>query len=119
MADVIVIGAGLAGLNCAGLLHAHGLDVEVVEASRSLKLDATRIQAFLPGSGAVRILWSPELEKLSGELVASCDSILVGSAKVGALQLHLAVPATQDSINGLLARRTCLRKIHVCGQAVM
>ena len=33
MADVIVIGAGLAGLNCAGLLHAHGLDVEVVEAS--------------------------------------------------------------------------------------
>lgn len=65
-----------------------GYKVEVVDAPRTQKLDATRIQAFLPGSGVVRILWSPELEKLSGELVASCDSILVGSAKVGALQLQ-------------------------------
>jgi len=33
MADVIVIGAGLAGLRCAGLLHERGLEVEIVEAS--------------------------------------------------------------------------------------
>jgi glycine/D-amino acid oxidase-like deaminating enzyme len=33
MHDVIVIGAGLAGLRCAGLLAAHGLDVIVVEAA--------------------------------------------------------------------------------------
>ena len=32
MADVIVIGAGLAGLRCAGLLAERGLDVEVVDA---------------------------------------------------------------------------------------
>ena len=31
MADVIVIGAGLAGLRCAGLLHAQGLDALVVD----------------------------------------------------------------------------------------
>ena len=65
-----------------------GYKVEVVDAPRAQKLDAMRVQAFLPGSGAVRILWSPELEKLSGELVVSCDSILIGSAKVGALQLQ-------------------------------
>jgi phytoene dehydrogenase-like protein len=33
MADVIIVGAGLAGLNCAGLLVERGLEVEVVEAS--------------------------------------------------------------------------------------
>lgn len=33
MHDVIVIGAGLAGLRCAGLLSAHGLDVVVLEAA--------------------------------------------------------------------------------------
>ncbi|WP_223623382.1 FAD-dependent oxidoreductase [Microbacterium sp. EST19A] len=33
MHDVIVIGAGLAGLRCAGLLAAHGLDVIVLEAA--------------------------------------------------------------------------------------
>jgi|688.fasta_scaffold251242_2 phytoene dehydrogenase-like protein len=33
MADVIVIGAGLAGLNCAVLLREQGLEVEIVEAS--------------------------------------------------------------------------------------
>ncbi|MDN3445791.1 FAD-dependent oxidoreductase [Microbacterium sp. APC 3901] len=33
MHDVIVIGAGLAGLRCAGLLAAHGLDVVVLEAA--------------------------------------------------------------------------------------
>ena len=65
-----------------------GYKVEVVDAPRAQKLDAMRVQAFLPGSGPVRILWSPELEKLSGELVASCDTIVVGSAKVGALQLQ-------------------------------
>ena len=31
MADVVVIGAGLAGLRCAGLLHAQGLEVVVVD----------------------------------------------------------------------------------------
>lgn len=33
MHDVVVIGAGLAGLRCAGLLSAHGLDVVVLEAA--------------------------------------------------------------------------------------
>ncbi len=33
MADVVVIGAGLAGLRCAGLLAERGLDVEILEAS--------------------------------------------------------------------------------------
>ena len=33
MADVIVIGAGLSGLRCAGLLIERGLEVVVVEAS--------------------------------------------------------------------------------------
>lgn len=33
MHDVVVIGAGLAGLRCAGLLAAHGLDVAVIEAA--------------------------------------------------------------------------------------
>ena len=33
MADVIVIGAGLSGLRCAGLLAERGLEVEVIEAS--------------------------------------------------------------------------------------
>lgn len=33
MHDVIVIGAGLAGLRCAGVLAAHGLDVAVIEAA--------------------------------------------------------------------------------------
>lgn len=33
MADVVVIGAGLSGLACAGLLAERGLDVEVLEAS--------------------------------------------------------------------------------------
>ncbi|MCK4563107.1 MAG: hypothetical protein KAU94_00375, partial [Verrucomicrobia bacterium] len=65
-----------------------GYKVEVVGASRSRKLDATRVESYLPAAGAVWINWSPELEKLSGELVASCDSILVGSAKVGVLQLQ-------------------------------
>ncbi|MCK5801301.1 MAG: hypothetical protein KAI66_00645, partial [Lentisphaeria bacterium] len=65
-----------------------GYTVEVVGASRSRKLDAARVEAYLPASGAVWINWQPELEKLSGELVASCDSVLVGSAKVGALQLQ-------------------------------
>lgn len=30
--DVVVVGAGLAGLECARVLHAHGLDVRVLEA---------------------------------------------------------------------------------------
>lgn len=33
MHDVVVIGAGLAGLRCAGVLAAHGLDVAVIEAA--------------------------------------------------------------------------------------
>ncbi|MEV7610461.1 NAD(P)/FAD-dependent oxidoreductase [Microbacterium sp. NPDC089320] len=33
MHDVVVIGAGLAGLRCAGLLATHGLDVAVIEAA--------------------------------------------------------------------------------------
>ncbi len=36
MHDVIVIGAGLAGLRCAGLLASHGLDVIVLEAAEAV-----------------------------------------------------------------------------------
>jgi hypothetical protein len=65
-----------------------GYKVDVAGAPRARKLDAKRVEAYLPSAGVVQISWSPELEKLSGELVASCDSILVASAKVGALQLQ-------------------------------
>ncbi len=65
-----------------------GYKVEVANAPSTEKLDEKRLQAYLPPTGTVRIDWSPELEKLSGELVASCDSIFVGSAKVGALLLQ-------------------------------
>ncbi len=65
-----------------------GYKVEVAAAPRTEKLDEKRIRAYLPPAGTVRIDWSPELEKLAGELVASCDSILIGSAKVGALMLQ-------------------------------
>ncbi|MDF7798180.1 hypothetical protein P4C99_01800 [Pontiellaceae bacterium B1224] len=65
-----------------------GYKVKVVGAPKAVKVDETHVQAWLPSAGGVQILWSPELEKLSGELVASCESILVGSAKVGALQLR-------------------------------
>lgn len=65
-----------------------GYKVEVENAPRTEKLDEKRLRAYLPPTGTVRINWSPELEKLSGELVASCDTILVGSAKVGALLLQ-------------------------------
>ena len=65
-----------------------GYKVEVGDVPQVQKIDDTHVKAFLPGTGLIRLGWSPELEKLSGELVASCDSILVGSAKVGALQLQ-------------------------------
>ena len=65
-----------------------GYKVEVANAPQTEKLDETHIRAYLAPTGPVRVDWSPELEKLSGELVASCDSIFVGSAKVGALMLQ-------------------------------
>ena len=65
-----------------------GRNVDIKGAPRVQKLDATRVQTFLPSSGVIQMTWSPELEKLSGELVASCDSLLIGSAKVGALQVQ-------------------------------
>lgn len=65
-----------------------GRTVEIKGAPRVQKLDVSRVQTFLPSTGAIQISWRPELEKLSGELVASCDSLLVGSAKVGALQMQ-------------------------------
>lgn len=65
-----------------------GYKVEVKDAPRTDKIDEKQFTAYLPPTGTVRIDWSPELEKLSGELVASCDTILVGSAKVGTLQLQ-------------------------------
>ena len=63
-------------------------NVEIPGAPLVQKLDATRVQTFLPATGEVVIRWRPEVKKLAGELVASCDSILIGSAKVGALQLQ-------------------------------
>ncbi|MEN8255046.1 MAG: hypothetical protein ABFR33_06205, partial [Verrucomicrobiota bacterium] len=65
-----------------------GYKVDVAGTPRAKKLGQKNVLVYLPSSGVVEIQWSPELEKLSGELVASCESILVGSAKVGALQLR-------------------------------
>lgn len=65
-----------------------GYQVAVENAPRTEKTDASHFRAYLPPTGTVRMDWSPELEQLSGELVASCDAVLVGSAKVGALLLQ-------------------------------
>lgn len=48
MADVIVVGAGLAGLRCAGLLADVGLDVEVLEASDGVggRVRTDRVDGF-------------------------------------------------------------------------
>ena len=53
MADVVVIGAGLAGLNCAALLREHGIDVEVVEASDGVggRVRTDHVDGFLLDRG--------------------------------------------------------------------
>jgi hypothetical protein len=65
-----------------------GYKVNVTGSPLAKRLDQKKVLVYLPSSGVVQVQWSPELEKLSGELVASCESIMVGSAKVGALQLR-------------------------------
>ncbi|MBN2684893.1 MAG: hypothetical protein JXR40_06405 [Pontiellaceae bacterium] len=73
-----------------------GYQVDVANAPSLEQLDEKRVRAYLPPSDSVRIVWSPKVEKLSGELVASCDAVLVGSAKVGTLmvqgQFSYAIP---------------------------
>ncbi|WP_372807714.1 hypothetical protein [Pontiella sp.] len=65
-----------------------GYTVEVTGAPEPRKISEKKIQAFLPASGLVQLQWSPKVEKLSGELVATCESKLVAIAKVGTLQLQ-------------------------------
>ncbi len=65
-----------------------GYQVEVQDAPRTERVGDKQFKIYLPPTGTIRIDWSPELEKLSGELVAACDAVLVGSARVGTLQLQ-------------------------------
>ena len=67
---------------------AEDYQVEVAGAPRAEKMEDGRVKIFLSPAESVRLEWSPELEKLSGALVASCDAVLVGSAKVGALMVQ-------------------------------
>ena len=65
-----------------------GYSVEVKGAPQPKAIGEKKFHASLPSSGTVQIQWSPRLEKLSGELVATCDTKLVATAKVGTLQLQ-------------------------------
>ena len=51
--DVIVIGAGLAGLNCAALRQEHGIDVEIVEAADGVggRVRTDHVDGFLLDRG--------------------------------------------------------------------
>jgi hypothetical protein len=73
-----------------------GYQVEVAGAPRATRVDELRECIYLPSAGPVEIQWRPRIEKLSGELVATCESMLVGSAKVGAFRLrgryHYSIP---------------------------
>ncbi len=96
--------------------------VEVADAPKTERLDDRHLRIFLPPTGALRVGWRPELEKLSGELVATCESTLVGSAKVGALLLQgrfdYAIP--QGRMKGIsLALPDGLNIIQVVGEDVL
>ena len=64
--DVIVIGAGLAGLTCAGDLSRAGLEVTVVEASDGIggRIRTDRVDGFLLDRGFQILLTGyPQVKK--------------------------------------------------------
>ena len=91
-AEVVVVGAGLAGLRCADRLHAAGVDVAVLEArdrvgGRTLNLplgpDADGVEQVVEGGGAWLGVGQDRLAALAEELgVATFPTYATGASVV-------------------------------------
>ncbi|MDE1149806.1 MAG: FAD-dependent oxidoreductase [Azospirillaceae bacterium] len=93
--DVIVIGAGLAGLNAAGILESQGLSVQVVEASDRVggRLRTARRDGYQAELGA------SEVGPLYGRVRDACGRLNVGLTPQGIVPTDMLIHVNGSAVS--------------------